>query len=96
MFGKMKELMEMKKQADRIKQDLDQVSAEVTDVAGIRIVINGAQDFRSIDIEERFLRPENKLLLEKDLRRAVNAAVKKSQMMAAEKMRAILPNIPGF
>jgi DNA-binding YbaB/EbfC family protein len=96
MLGKMKELMEMKKQADRIKKELDQITAEVTDVNGIRIIINGSQDFRYIEIDDNLLNIGNKAKLEKDLLKAMNAAIKKSQTMAAEKMRAVLPNFPGM
>ena len=41
MFDKMKEMMEMKKQAGDIKKQLDSESIEVTDVRGIKIVVNG-------------------------------------------------------
>lgn len=96
MLGKMKELMEMKKQADRIKKELDQVTAEVNDINGIRIIINGSQDFKYIEIADSLLNSSNKVKLEKDLLKALNSAIKKSQTMAAEKMRSVLPNFPGM
>jgi DNA-binding protein YbaB len=96
MLDKMKQLMEMKKQADRIKKDLDALIVDVNEVNGIAIQVTGSQAFRSIAIDADLLKPENKARLEKDLLRSVNASIKKSQTMAAQKMAAIMPNIPGM
>ena len=93
MFDKMKQLMEMKKQADQIKRELDQITVEVNDVQGIRIVVSGAQDFRSLDIDENLLGKENKIRLQSDLQKSINAAVKKSQTAAAQKMAAFMPGL---
>ena len=96
MFGKMKDLMEMKRQADRLKRELDSLLTESQSVPGVKITINGSQNFKSIDIDENLLRPENKLRLQNDLLRSVNAAIKESQQLAAHKMKDILPGMPGF
>ena len=96
MFNKMKQLMDMKKQADRIKKELDSVMVDVKEVDGIEVQITGSQTFCSVSISEDLLRPENKPRLEKDLMRTLNAAVKKSQDTAARKMAAAMPNIPGI
>ena len=96
MFDQMKKVMEMKKQADRIKKELDAVAVNVSDVKGIDIQITGSQVFRSIDIDADMLKPENKARLEKDLLISVNAAVKQSQKEAAQKMAAAMPSIPGM
>ena len=97
MFDKMKELMEMKKQADQIKRELDAITIEYNDVRSIKIVINGSQDIKSLEIEEGLLNPANKKRLESDLLRSINGAVKKSQQMAAQKMKNLLPGgFPGL
>ncbi len=96
MFGKMKELMEMKRQADKIKKELDASQVEVSAVNGITLGINGSQNFSSIIIDENLLKPENKQRLEKDLVKSLNAAINKSQQMAAEKMKAVMPGFPGM
>lgn len=93
MFDKMKQLMEMKKQADRIKKELDAVTVDVNDVRGIKVAITGSQEFRSVEIEESLLTPDNKKRLEADLLRSINAAVKKAQNVAAQKM---MGSMPGF
>lgn len=93
MFDKMKQLMEMKKQADRIKRELDAVEVEVEEVKGIRITVNGSQNFKSVEIEENLLSAANKGRLQADLVRGLNAAIRKSQGVAAEKMKSVLPGL---
>ncbi|MBF0523010.1 MAG: YbaB/EbfC family nucleoid-associated protein [Candidatus Omnitrophica bacterium] len=97
MFDKMKQLMEMKKQADQIKRDLDATHMEVSDVAGIKITINGSQVFESIEIDEQKLNVLNKKKLEAEILKGINLAIKKSQEAAALKMKSLLPSgFPGF
>jgi len=93
MFDKMKQLMEMKKKAEAIKLELDATDVECNEVDGIKIVINGSQNFKSIELNENQLKSENKEKLEMDLLRSVNAAVKKSQDLATEKMRSVMPGL---
>ena len=96
MLDKMKQLMEMKRQADVIKRELDAVTVDVQDVRGIRITINGSQNFRSIEIDETLLSAANKARLQAELLRSLNAAIAKSQGVAAQKMKSVLPGFPGF
>jgi DNA-binding protein YbaB len=93
MLDKMKQLMEMKRQADQIKRDLDQITIEVNEVKGIKIVISGSQDFRSLEIDEGLLAAGNKGRLQADCLRSINAAIKKSQAAAAQKMAALMPGL---
>jgi len=96
MFDKMKQLMEMKKQVDKIKKNLDSSAIEIDEVKGISIKINGSQHFLSLSVSEDYLTPEAKPKLEKELLRAMNLAVRKSQSVAAEKMKSVMPSIPGL
>ena len=59
MFDKMKDLMEMKKQADRLKRELEDASVEVNAVNGIKIIVSGSQKFKSIDIDESAIQGGN-------------------------------------
>ncbi len=93
MFDKMKQLMDMKKQADRLKKELDAVTLDIAEVKGIKIAITGAQEIRSIEIDETLLSPANKKRLESDLMRSLNAATKKVQQVAAQKMMAAMPGL---
>lgn len=96
MFDKMKQLMEMKKQADRIKRELDETHIDSQEVNGIKIVVSGSQDFQSIEIDENLIKDQAKANLESDLVRSVNAAIKQSQKLAADKMKEALPGFPGM
>ena len=97
MFDKMKELMEVKRQAESLKRELDAANIEVTEVRGIKLVINGSQNFKSVEIDPELLNAENKKRLESDLMRALNSAIKKAQNLAAQKMQAMTGlNIPGL
>jgi len=96
MFDKMKQLMEFKGQAERIKRELDRETLEVKDVSGVRVVITGSQVFESIDIDDELFRQENKDKLKEDLCKSINAAIKESQKLAAAKMSSVMPGIPGL
>ena len=82
----------MKKQADILKKDLEATIIEIQETRGIKVVINGAQIFQSINIEESLLNAGNKNRIQMDLLRSINTAVKRSQQAAANKMK----NMPGF
>lgn len=86
--------MEMKKQADAIKRELDNTILESGDARGVSVKINGSMEIQSIEVDQGYLSPDNKRRLEADLLRSVNTAVKKSQDLAAQKMKSMLP--PGF
>ncbi|MBF0384945.1 MAG: YbaB/EbfC family nucleoid-associated protein [Candidatus Omnitrophica bacterium] len=96
MFDKMKQLMEMKRQADQIKKELDSTDVEVTDVKGIKIIINGSQNFKSIEIDQALVANPDKKRLERDLLLSVNAAINRSQNIAAQKMKSLMPGLPGL
>lgn len=96
MLDKMKQLMEMKRQADQIKRELDAVTVDVQDVRGIKITINGSQHFKSIEIDEALLNAANQARLQVDLLRSLNTAIARSQGVAAQKMKSVLPGFPGF
>jgi DNA-binding protein YbaB len=92
MFDQVKKLMEMKKQADILKKELEATIIEVQETRGIKVVVNGAQIFQSIEIEEGLLNAGNKNRIQMDLLKNMNTAVKRSQQAAANKMK----NMPGF
>ena len=92
MFDQVKKVMEMKKQADKLKKELEATIIEVQETRGIKVVVNGAQIFQSIEIEEGLLNASNKNRIQMDLLKNMNTAVKRSQQAAANKMK----NMPGF
>jgi DNA-binding protein YbaB len=92
MFDQVKKVLEMKKQADILKKELEATIIEVSETRGIKVVVNGAQILQSINIEEGLLNAGNKNRIQMDLLRSINTAVKRSQQAAANKMK----NMPGF
>lgn len=97
MMDRFKQMMEFKKQADQIKRELEQTRIDVNDVRGIKITVNGTQQFQTIEISEELLSASNKKTLEGELLRAVNSAVGRSQAAGAQKMKDVMgANAPGF
>ena len=97
MFDQMKKLMEVKKQAEQIKRELESASLEVNEVRGIKIVIDGSQTFQSIEIDDNLFNTADKNKIQLELLRGLNIAIRKSQALAAQKMKAVTGlNIPGF
>ncbi len=92
MLDQVKKLMEMKKQADILKKELESTIIEVQETRGIKVVVNGAQIFQSIEIEEGLLNAGNKNRIQMDLLKNMNTAIKRSQQAAANKMKSM----PGF
>ncbi len=82
----------MKKQADLLKKELEATIIEVQETRGIKLVVNGAQNFQSIEIEESLLNAGNKNRIQMDLLKNINTAIKRSQQAAATKMK----NMPGL
>ncbi len=97
MFDQMKKMMELKKQADILKKELEKLVIEYNEVRGIRIKVNGAQIFQSIEVEDSWLEPQQKSRFQVELIKALNMAVRKSQKEAAMQMQKIPGlNIPGL
>ena len=97
MLDKMKQMMDMKKKADKMKKELESDQIEMNDIRGISIKLNGAMQFLSIEIDESFFDINRKERLQKDLLRALNTSIKKSQTKAAAKMKGMMPaGFPGL
>ena len=92
MLDQAKKLWEMKKQADLLKKELEATIIELQESRGIKVVINGAQIFQSIEIEEGLLNAGNKNRIQMEMLKNLNTAIKRSQQAAANKMK----NMPGF
>src|ERR1022692_2891975 len=92
MLDQVKKMLEMRKQAEKLKKEMEATLIEVQETRGIKVVVNGAMIFQSIDIEEGLLNAGNKNRIQMDLLKNVNTAVKRSPQAAANKMK----NMPGF
>ena len=83
MLDKLKQLYQLQQQAGQIKAQLDQELIE-TNALGIKIIMNGNLDIKSLAIEKEII-PEN---LEEDLKNALNQAIKNTQQKIAQKLSA--------
>ncbi|MFA5051603.1 MAG: YbaB/EbfC family nucleoid-associated protein [Patescibacteria group bacterium] len=93
MFDKIKQLKELRDQANQMKEMLSQESVVGEGGGGkVSIVMDGNQEVLSAQIDPSLLNVESKEKLESYAREAVNDAVKKVQRVMAQKMQSM----PGF
>lgn len=94
MFDQAKNLYQLQKQAKEIKKELQNIHIEA-EVEGVIVIINGEQEVVSVTIPEEAQQNPNKL--QENLVKAFNKAIKKSQQIAAEKMKGVMGGLglPG-
>lgn len=97
MFDKMKQLMDMQKKMQELKRELDNTTFEVSSSDDlVKITMSGSQEVRQVSIQ-REIKEIEKLLLEKAIKDVYNSAIKRSQEVAAAKMKNLTGfNLPGL
>ena len=86
MFDKMKALMDMQKKIQEIKRQLDQTDFEIKSQDGrVTVVMNGSQQVRDIVVCDA----ADTEALQRSLKDTFNRAIKRSQEIAAQKMKEI-------
>lgn len=95
MFDKAKALYELKKIQSALAKEVVEVESGN---GAVKIKISGDMKVQSIAIDGSLLTPENGEKLEKWLESAVNQAIKRSQMVMADKMKSVSGGlgIPGL
>ena len=93
----MKEMYKLQSQMKKMKKELAQLEIEAEE-GGVVVVVNGSQEVVSVEYDEDMLGPDNKIRLEKDTITALARAMKKSQEIAAEKMKPLMGGmgLPGM
>ena len=86
MFDKIRQLKELRDQAERMKELLGNESAS-GESRGVRIVMNGNQEVLTTEISSDLLSPEKKSDLERAVTDATNEAVKNIHKVIAQKMQ---------
>lgn len=91
MFDKMKALFEMQKKMQAVKRELENTNFEIESSDGlVKITMNGAQEVKGIAIKDN---PQ----LENALKDVFNRSIKRSQEIAAQKMKEVTGiNLPGL
>ncbi len=93
---------QMQAQMARAQDELKETTLEATAGGGaVRVVITGAQELRSVEIDPGAVDPGEVEMLQDLVLAAVNEAITRSKAMAEEKMASIagglgLPGLPGI
>ncbi len=97
MFDKIKGLMEMRKKLEEIKRELDKTNFDIESSGGlVKITMNGSQEVQEVSLGSGSL-DGVKDKLQKELKDVFNRAIKRSQEIAAQKMKeATGLNLPGM
>lgn len=97
MFDKMKGLFQMQKKMQEVKRELDNTNFDIQSLDGlVKITMNGAQEIKEVVLKDN-LGESEKLHLANVLKDTFNRAIKRSQEVAAQKMKEVTGfNIPGL
>ena len=94
MFHKLKQYKDLRNKAKSLQSALGAVSVEATGASGkVRVTMSGIMEVTKLYIDETLPREK----IESGVREAVNDAVKKSQRLAADKIKEMggLPQMPS-
>ena len=96
MFNKIKQIQELKSQADQIKKALAEETVEGSGNWGkVKIIMDGNQEVKKVEINPELLNQPEKL--ESGIAEATNDAIKKAQRVMAQKMSQLGGlNLPNF
>lgn len=90
MFDKMKQLKELRDQAQQIKKVLAEESVSGEGGHGkVTIVMDGNQEVLSVDVNPQLLNESSLDDLQKYIAEATNDAIKKAQRVMAQKMQGM-------
>jgi len=97
MFDKMKGLFEMQKKMQEVKRVLEETNFDIQSSDGaVKITMNGAQEIKEVAIKDN-LGESERARLAGSLKDTFNRAIKRSQEVAAQKMKDVTGfNIPGL
>ncbi|NCN07435.1 YbaB/EbfC family nucleoid-associated protein [Candidatus Falkowbacteria bacterium] len=94
MFNKLKQIQDLKSQANQIKKALSDESVEGSGAWGkVKITMDGNQEVKKVEIADEFLSDKTKL--ESAILEATNDAIKKVQKVMAQKMSQ-MGGFPGL
>ena len=97
-FTQAKELMKLQQEAQKIQNELSNIHIEA-EVDGVVVTVDGQMKIVAVAIENKELLSDQ-ARLEKAVLEATNKGIKKSQEIAAEKMKGVMGsmglNLPGM
>lgn len=98
-MSKIGDTLRLVKKAKEIQRELKNTEIEAVSKDGqVKVVFNGEQHIKQIEIAETLLDKTKKWELERELINVIGQAISKSQAVAAEQMKAVAGdlNLPGF
>ncbi len=97
-YSKAKDLLKLQQEAQKIQNELSNIHIEA-EVDGVVITVDGQMKIIGVTIEDESIL-KDKTRLEKSTMEAINKGIKKSQEIAAEKMKSVMGsmglNLPGM
>ncbi|MBW3613431.1 MAG: YbaB/EbfC family nucleoid-associated protein [Chloroflexi bacterium] len=95
---------QMQAQMAQAQEELKETTLEATAGGGVKVVITGAQEIRSIEIDPSAVDPDEVEMLQDLVLSAVNEAIGRSKELERERMGSIaggmgmpgMPGLPGF
>lgn len=98
MFDKVKQMKELRDQAQTMKKALAEHSVTGEGAKGkVTIVMDGNQDVLTVDIDPELLTPERKEDVQKAIKEALADAIRKVQQIMAKQMQSLSGfNMPGM
>ena len=93
---------QMQAQMTRVQEELRQSTVEASAGGGaVRVVMTGAQEVRSVEIDPAAVDPEEVEMLQDLVLAALNDAIGRSKQLAEQKMASVtggmgLPDLPGL
>lgn len=94
MLGKMGDMYKLQKEAKKIKKELGKIHV-FAESDGVKVTVNCEQEVLAVEVVDEAILSNSKKL-EKAILDASNRALKKSQQVAAEKMKTVMGGIPGL
>lgn len=92
-MDKAKDLYKLQKQAKQIKNELKNIHIEA-ETDGVTVTVDGEQHFMEVVINESLAGDTKKI--SKAFIDASNKAIKKSQLIGAEKMKSVMGGLGGM
>lgn len=95
MFDKVKQMWNMRKQAGKLKKELQKLEVTEEQLDGqIKVTVNGEQSLEEIEIDDELLDPDQKKKLLKHLKMAISSAMSNAQNKANEKFKEVTGSDP--
>ena len=97
MFNKLKQIKDLREQANQLKKMLAQETVKGEAHGGkIIVIMDGNQEITAVDIASELFTPDKKKDVENGVREAVQNAIREVQKLMAKKMQQGEINLPNL